>query len=475
MMLLVPLGLVCGLFAVVLWGASAVLGAPSKELTRTSDDPKSRSQLAVLVARVALPLYLAGVVLTFVGVNRFPGAWVEHLAMMALVPAFVVALGSTKAAAVGGLSPLATVSALMGLGIFFVPSSGTAGDITSVWPVIYAVSGATGAGLIACAVSVATRRLLATQFGARSLMLASFGIGMMAVFSGWVGPHDSAPFLVFSDSDGQVAEAVVVVSERDTGERLEKHVPVRSDHPAFGALRDVSKWVLATSTVLILMSWLVPTLFYKAWGMISAGAGALALTSVLLLMVVLGAFRAEVTLDPTWYRAWIEQVQLTGMDPPMVLHSVSLPPGPHRLSLLSAPESMIVFAFVVVAALLSALRLQTGWRTTRPVTPPQSNSESEAQALFEADFMRWALPFWTVSLAAGAIWGQQRWGLLYYGDPVLLLGLAIWLGIGVYFAVQALLPTKGNAPSLVVVSLGVLLLWLLVGPNLGWTVTSLYN
>ncbi|NUN14629.1 MAG: hypothetical protein HUU55_13445 [Myxococcales bacterium] len=475
MTVLVPLGLVCGLFAIVLWIASAVLSAPSQELTRTSDDPRTRVQLAVLAVRIALPLYLVGVVLTFVGSQRLPVQWFDYLAVMTMVPAAISVLRSTKRAHGWVLLSLAGLSALTGLGIFFVPYADPTEDILNFWYVLHMASATIGAGLIFCAASVAVRRLMTTRFGARTLILVSFGLGIVALFSGWVGPGDSGPFLVFSEDSGHVVVADLVVAERDTGDRLEKHITVRADHPLFSSVRDGSKIVLVASFVLILMSWLVPTVFYRAWAMIAAGIGAISLVCVLLVMVLLGVFGAEVSVDTHAYRMWIEHVQLVGLEPAIVLHSLVLPPGPYKLSLLSAPESFILLAFVVVAAIFSALRLQTGWLTKRSISEVRDAHESTAQVVFESDLVRYALPFWTAALASEAIWGQHRLGRLYHGDPVVLLGLSIWLGLGIYFAVQALLPSHKNAPSLVVVGLGILLGWLLLGPSLGWTVLSHRN
>ncbi len=162
------------------------------------------------------------------------------------------------------------------------------------------------------------------------------------------------------------------------------------------------------------------------------------------------------------------------------------------LGLLSSPESRelpptlrsiwlvfhVAFAKISAAAFLlslgSAVLLLLRERPRRPGWVERAPSPAALDAL-TVRCAGFGLVFWTATIAAGAIWGNQSWGRYWGWDPVETWSLVSWLGYGSFLHARHFFKLGPRATAwLSIACFAVFILALLVLPFLVRSLHSSY-
>lgn len=136
-----------------------------------------------------------------------------------------------------------------------------------------------------------------------------------------------------------------------------------------------------------------------------------------------------------------------------------------------AKLSAAAFLLATATAVLLLLRRRPpapgSWRARLP--------DGEALEAYVVRFVGFGLLFWTVTIAAGAIWANQSWGRYWGWDLVETWSLIAWLTYALFLHVRLLFKVRGAATAWMAIgSFGVFILSLLILPLLMPSMHSAY-
>lgn len=130
-------------------------------------------------------------------------------------------------------------------------------------------------------------------------------------------------------------------------------------------------------------------------------------------------------------------------------------------------------AFLLSAA--TAVLLLAGRGPPRPGSWRARLPGGEALEAYAVRFVGFGLVFWTVTIAAGAIWANQSWGRYWGWDLVETWSLVAWLGYALFLHVRLFFKVRGRALAwMALAAFGVFVLSLLVLPLLMPSMHSAY-
>jgi cytochrome c-type biogenesis protein CcsB len=182
-----------------------------------------------------------------------------------------------------------------------------------------------------------------------------------------------------------------------------------------------------------------------------------------------------------WRRPKLAAVAVVAMPLAILAVAVGLFSNPESRELPPTLRSIwlvfhITFAKVSAAAFLtslgSAILLLLGLRTHPPAWLARAPSQPALDALVvrSAGF---GFIFWTVTIAAGAIWGNQSWGRYWGWDPIETWSLVSWLTWGSFLHARLFFKLGPRATAwLSVTSFTIFCLTILILPTI---ITSLHT
>lgn len=136
----------------------------------------------------------------------------------------------------------------------------------------------------------------------------------------------------------------------------------------------------------------------------------------------------------------------------------------------------IAFAKISAASFLVSLAAAVLLLLRRRASPPAWVQRVPAEATLDALMIRsvgFGFIFWTVTIAAGAIWANQAWGRYWGWDPIETWALVSWLAYGSFLHVRFFYrPRAPVAAWMSIACFGVFILALLILP---FALTSLHS
>ncbi len=99
-------------------------------------------------------------------------------------------------------------------------------------------------------------------------------------------------------------------------------------------------------------------------------------------------------------------------------------------------------AFLLSVATAVLLLLKQGGRRGRLLDPLPEPAALEAYTI---RFIGFGLIFWTITIAAGAIWANQSWGRYWGWDPIETWALVTWLCYGIFLHVRYFFKLRATA------------------------------
>ena len=136
----------------------------------------------------------------------------------------------------------------------------------------------------------------------------------------------------------------------------------------------------------------------------------------------------------------------------------------------------IIFAKVSAAAFLISLGSAVLLLVRRRTPPPAWTVRVPAEAALDALIVRSAgfgFIFWTVTIAAGAIWGNQSWGRYWGWDPIETWSLVSWITWGSFLHARLFLKLGPRATAwLAICAFTLFIVTLLILPMV---ITSLHS
>jgi cytochrome c-type biogenesis protein CcsB len=136
----------------------------------------------------------------------------------------------------------------------------------------------------------------------------------------------------------------------------------------------------------------------------------------------------------------------------------------------------IAFAKLSAASFLMSVASAVALLLKRRVRPPQWVEKAppvEALDAYIARFVGFGWVFWTVTIAAGAVWANQSWGRYWGWDAVETWSLVTWLVYGTFLHVKLLFKLKPAATASW--ALGCFALFVLVIAVLPFVMPSLHS
>jgi cytochrome c-type biogenesis protein CcsB len=83
-------------------------------------------------------------------------------------------------------------------------------------------------------------------------------------------------------------------------------------------------------------------------------------------------------------------------------------------------------------------------REARPEGGPSSVQDLETLDAYSLRFAGFGFAFWTIMIAAGAIWANESWGRYWGWDPIEIWSLVTWLLIGIHLHLRRFFGWKGR-------------------------------
>lgn len=138
----------------------------------------------------------------------------------------------------------------------------------------------------------------------------------------------------------------------------------------------------------------------------------------------------------------------------------------------------ISFAKLSAASFLLSVGASTLVLLGRRTPPPAWISKApsaEALDAFVVRFVGFGFIFWTITIAAGAIWANQSWGRYWGWDPIETWSFISWLVYGTFLHVRLFFKVRGAASAWwALACFGVFILTLLILPFLIPSMHSAY-
>ena len=100
---------------------------------------------------------------------------------------------------------------------------------------------------------------------------------------------------------------------------------------------------------------------------------------------------------------------------------------------------MLISLAAAVLYLLKEGRPETGWRAQAPAL--------DALDEYSGRWAGFGFAFWTIMIAAGAIWAQQSWGRYWAWDPIETWSLITWLLFGMHLHLRRFFSWSGRGAA----------------------------
>jgi len=455
---------------VALQGISGGRGLSSK---KEGKDPRGTGWVALVLA---IPLQLLGVILIYVGLNRYPFHWVDLLLMVGVGVSFVSWVFSVRLKDPIVRAPLSTVAIVCTLFAFMTGELSPSIHWDPVWSfllrgtLVVMMIGAFGA------MAMAIRRLLRLDRDARMITIAGLAVMVAALASGQGGPkEDPRAFVLYSTVDGetQPEEVRLTLEEGDTEALYTRTVEARTEIPWVSMMWNYTFLLLSFALFIAVLQAFVSTIFYRVVLALSLGIGALAVVVLICGMTYYTVADIQFELDGMEAGLWLQNNLFSELSPMVWVRDASFVHG-GKLSLTFASASATWLALLAASPLFFTVVSYRLRALTSPVRNPDAEVEGRSLEVAEYLFMGIAFTGATLALILGAMASFRWWGFMDAMDARAVLLICLWMLSGLYFFTQWMWVEKRAIPSYLVLLMGVGCVVLLVGPELGWILPSSY-